>query len=100
MALLALSENSWAGAPAAPADGFDKTKLTSNTSTPSISVVFSSTDRVLGPPETPQTFDINDLDYSGPVEGQPYQKRRPSRGFLRGRRPYFGLLFPRGYYNR
>jgi hypothetical protein len=95
MALITLSE-----APDAPVDGFDETKLLPNTSTPSISVVFSSTDRVLGPANAPQDFDINDLDYSGPLNNQPYRKRRPQRGFLRGRRPYFGLLFPRGYYNR
>jgi len=87
-------------APGAPIDGFDKTKLQPNTLTPFISVVFSSTDRVLGSANAPQNFDINYLDYSGPLNNQPYSRRRPSHGFLRGRRPYFGLLFPRGYYNR
>ena len=95
MALITLSE-----APDAPIDGFDETKLQANTATGFISTVFSSIERVTGPAETPQTFDINDLDYSGPLNNQPYRKRRPQRGFLRGRRPYFGLLFPRGYYNR
>lgn len=95
MALITLSE-----APDAPIDGFDETKLQSNTATGFISAVFSSLDRVTGEAGTPQNFDINNLDYSGPLNNQPYQKRRPSRGFLRGRRPYFGLLFPRGYYNR
>lgn len=95
MALITLSE-----APDAPVDGFDKTKLKPNTETGFISTFFSSTIRVTGPKEEPQNFDINDLDYSGPLNNQPYSKRRPSRGFLRGRRPYFGLLFPRGYYNR
>ena len=92
MALITLSE-----APDAPIDGFDETKLQANTATGFISTVFSSSDRVTGPANAPQDFDINDLDFSGTA---PYQKRRPSRGFLRGRRPYFGLLFPRGYYNR
>ena len=95
MALITLSE-----APDAPIDGFDETKLQPNTATGFISTVFSSIDRVTGEAETPKNFDINDLDFSGPLNDQPYQKRRPSRGFLRGRRPYFGLLFPRGYYNR
>ena len=95
MALITLSE-----APDAPIDGFDGTKLQANTATGFISTVYSSLDRVTGEAGTPQNFDINNLDYSGPLNNQPYQKRRPSRGFLRGRRPYFGLLFPRGYYNR
>ena len=94
MALITLSE-----APDAPIDGFDETRLQPNTATGFISTVFLYW-RVTGPAETPQTFDINDLDYSGPLNNQPYRKRRPQRGFLRGRRPYFGLLFPRGYYNR
>ncbi len=95
MALITLSE-----APDAPVDGFDETKLQPNTATGFISTEFSSIERVTGPADAPQNFDINDLDYSGPLNNQPYSKRRPSRGFLRGRRPYFGLLFPRGYYNR
>ena len=95
MALIALSE-----APDAPIDGFDETKLQPNTATPFIATVFSSIDRVTAEAGTPNNFDINNLDYSGPQNNQPYQRRRPQRGFLRGRRPYFGLLFPRGYYNR
>ena len=95
MALIALSE-----APALPVDGFDETKLQPNTATAFIATVFSSIDRVTAEAGTPNNFDINNLDYSGPQNNQPYQKRRPQRGFLRGRRPYFGLLFPRGYYNR
>jgi len=95
MALITLSE-----APDAPIDGFDEAKLQPNTATPFIAAVFSSIDRVTAEAGTPNNFDINNLDYSGPQNNQPYQKRRPQRGFLRGRRPYFGLLFPRGYYNR
>ena len=95
MALITLSET-----PSLPADGFDKTKLQPNTATGFIATVFSATARVTAPASTPQNFDINNLDYSGPQNNQPYQKRRPQRGFLKGRRPYFGLLFPRGYYNR
>ena len=95
MALITLSE-----APDAPIDGFDEAKLQPNTATPFIAAVFSSIDRVTAEAGTPNNFDINNLDYSGPQNNQPYQRRRPQRGFLRGRRPYFGLLFPRGYYNR
>jgi hypothetical protein len=95
MALITLSE-----APDAPIDGFDETKLQPNTATAFIATVFSSIDRVTAEAGTPNNFDINNLDYSGPQNNQPYQRRRPQRGFLRGRRPYFGLLFPRGYYNR
>ena len=95
MALIALSE-----APDAPVDGFDETKLLANTATGFITTEFSSIERVTGEAEVPQNFDINDLDYSGPLNNQPYSRRRPQRGFLRGRRPYYGLLFPRGYYNR
>ena len=95
MALITLSET-----PALPVAVSDTTKLVANTATGFIATEFSSLARVTGPGEAPQNFDINDLDYSGPLNNQPYQKRRPQRGFLRGRRPYFGLLFPRGYYNR
>ena len=95
MALITLSE-----APSLPADGFDETKLQPNTATPFIATVFSSINRVTAEAGTPNNFDINNLDYSGPQNNQPYQKRRPQPGFLKGRRPYFGLLFPRGYYNR
>ena len=88
MALITLSET--------PADGFDETKLQPNTATAFIATVFSATARTTAPSGTPQTFNINNLDYSGPQNNQPYQKRRPQPGFLKGRRPYFGLLFPRG----
>ena len=95
MALITLSETH-----SLPTDGFDETKLQQNTATGFIATVFSATARVTAPSGTPQTFNINNLDYSGPQNNQPYQKRRHQRGFLRGRRPYFGLLFQRGYYNK
>ena len=76
--------------------GFDPTKLVANTATAVITPDFSSLNRVSGPPNTPQNFDIEDLDKGS----SPRERRRSARGFLRGRRPYFGLLFPRGYYNR
>ena len=92
MAVITLSE-----IPSSSIDPFNETKLQPNTNTDFISIVFSSIDRVTGPAYPSKTFDINDLDSS---IDQPYQKRRSNPGFLRGRRPHRGLLFPRGYYNR
>lgn len=56
-----------------------------------LQLVFSSVVRL---PVAPRNFNINDLD--SPVSGE----KRAERGFLFGRRPPRGLLFPRGYYNR
>jgi len=91
MANITLSET-----PDTVVSGFNKTKLVPNTATAVITPDFSSTDRVAGPPNTPQNYDIENLDKGS----SPRERRRSERGFLRGRRPYFGLLFPRGYYNR
>ena len=91
MANITLSET-----PDTVVSGFDQTKLLPNTATAVITPDFSSTDRVSGIANTPLNYDIEDLD-----KGEsPRERRRSTRGFLRGRRPYFGLLFPRGYYNR
>lgn len=92
MAAITLSET-----PSSAIDPFDETKLQPNTNTGFISVVFSSTTRVIASARTPVNYNINNLDVS---DDQPYQKRRPQLGFLRGRRPNRGLLFPRGYYNK
>ena len=92
MAVITLSE-----IPSSSIDPFDETKLQPNTNTDFISIAFSSIDRVTAPARSPINYDINDLDSS---IDQPYQKRRSNPGFLRGRRPHRGLLFPRGYYNR
>jgi hypothetical protein len=89
MANITLSET-----PGAAVDGFNDTKLIANTSTPVITPTFSSLERVSGPANAPQNYNIADLDAPGSGD------RKNDRGFLRGRRPYFGLLFPRGYYNR
>lgn len=89
MANILLSET-----PQSAVSGFNKTKLTANTATGFISAVFSSLQRVAGPADAPKNFNISDLD--SPGSGT----RQTVRGFLRGRRPFFGLLFPRGYYNR
>tara|TARA_B100000902_G_scaffold391906_1_gene443346 strand:+ start:2457 stop:2732 length:276 start_codon:yes stop_codon:yes gene_type:complete len=91
MANITLSET-----PDTVVSGFDQTKLLPNTATAVITPYFSSLDRVSGIADTPQNYDIEDLDRGE----SPRERRRSTRGFLRGRRPYFGLLFPRGYYNR
>lgn len=76
-------------------NGFDKTKeMVSTTQTRVVEPIFSSIERVSGPPDEPQNFNIDQLD--SPGSGI----KVAERGFLRGRRPQFGLLFPRGYYNR
>jgi hypothetical protein len=89
MANITLSET-----PGSALSGYNKTKEVSTTSTPFIEPVFSSIDRVAGPPDTPQNFNIAQLDAQGTADNTSI------RGFLRGRRPFRGLLFPRGYYNR
>ena len=91
MANITLSET-----PDTVVSGFDSTKLVANTATAVITPEFSATSRASGPPVASQNFDIADLDKGD----SPRERRRSERGFLRGRRPYFGLLFPRGYYNR
>ena len=91
MANITLSET-----PGAAVSGFDTTKLIPNTDTPVINPVYSGIARAIGSADAPQNYQITDLDKGL----SPRESRRSSRGFLRGRRPYFGLLFPRGYYNR
>ena len=93
MANITLSET-----PDTVVSGFDpiQTRLVANTATAVITPEFSGTVRASGPSEAPQNFDIQDLDKGA----SPRERKRSERGFLRGRRPYFGLLFPRGYYNR
>lgn len=80
--------------PTTAASSFDKTKKIPTTATAVITPSFSSIDRVAGPPEAPINFNITQLDAPGTGT------RDAVRGFLQGRRPYFGLLFPRGYYNK
>ena len=64
------------------------------TATPFITPVFSSLERVSSNIATSQNFNIANLD--SPVTGN----RSSAPGFLTGRRPKYGQLFPRGYYNR
>ena len=75
--------------------GLDKTKLgVENTTTAVINPIFSSQSRVASTADAPHNFNISEL--SPPPSG----KRSLKRGLLRGRRPNFGLLFPRGVYGR
>jgi len=90
MANITLSET-----PGSALSGYNKTKEVPTTSTSFIEPVFSSIDRVFGPPDAPQNFNISQLDAQGVAADN-----TSIRGFLRGRRPFRGLLFPRGYYNR
>lgn len=80
--------------PGSAIDPFSTNRLIANTSTKVINAVFSSLERVAGPANTPKNFEISQLDAPGTGT------RQSIRGFLRGRRPFRGLLFPRGYYNR
>jgi hypothetical protein len=64
------------------------------TATPFIDPIFSSIYRVSSNIAISQNFNINNLD--SPVTGN----RSSVPGLLIGRRPKYGQLFPRGYYNR
>lgn len=64
------------------------------TNTPLINPIFSSIERVSSNIAISQNFNINNLD--SPVSGN----RSSVPSILTGRRPRFGLLFPRGYFNR
>jgi hypothetical protein len=64
------------------------------TNTPLINPIFSSIERVSSNIATSQNFNITNLD--SPVSGN----RSSVPGLLTGRRPKYGQLFPRGYYNR
>lgn len=68
--------------------------LQPTTATAAITPVFSSVTRASSTASAPTNFNINDLITSS------VGNRSSERGFLIGRRPDSGLLFPRGYYNR
>ena len=68
--------------------------LQPTTATAAITPIFSSVVRASSTASAPANFNINDLITS------PVGSRSSERGFLTGRRPHSGLLFPRGYYNR
>ena len=92
MANITLSDYGTVGA---AVSGIDLAKFGKpTTSTASITPTFSSVTRVASPALSPTNFNIADL--TPPALGG----RRSDRGVLTGRRPTYGLLFPRGYYNR
>ena len=64
------------------------------TATPLIDPIFSSIYRVSSNIAISTNFNINNLD--SPVTGN----KSSVPGLLTGRRPKYGQLFPRGYYNR
>jgi hypothetical protein len=91
MALITLSEQ-----PSSSVTGFNNSVMfQQTTATPSVSPIFSSVDRVANNIAINRTFDINNLNPNNPV-----QSNSSTPGVLTGRRPIFGLLFPRGYFNR
>lgn len=64
------------------------------TATPSIDPTISSVARTSNNVAISSNYNINNLD--SPVTGN----RSSTPGILTGRRPTFGQLFPRGYFNR
>lgn len=91
MALITLSEQ-----PSSPVTALNAAVVfKQTTSTPSVSTIFSSTDRVSNNIAITKTFDINNLNANNPTGNN-----SSTPGVLTGRRPRFGLLFPRGYFNR
>lgn len=64
------------------------------TNTPLINPIFSSIERVSSNIAITKNFNITNLD--SPVSGN----RSSVPSILTGRRPKYGQLFPRGYFNR
>jgi|SaaInlV_120m_DNA_3_1039746.scaffolds.fasta_scaffold00540_8 hypothetical protein len=88
MANITLSET-----PDTAASGYDQIRFLANTATAVITPEYSGVDRIASSVSTPYNYNIDDFESaSSDVSAR--------RGFLTGRRPSFGLLFPRGYYNR
>ena len=88
MANITLSET-----PDTVVSGYDQTRFLANTATAVVTPDFSSVERSTTNVSTPFNYDIADFESAS-------SDMRARRGFLTGRRPSFGLLFPRGYYNR
>tara|TARA_B100000902_G_scaffold16678_1_gene20033 strand:- start:130 stop:396 length:267 start_codon:yes stop_codon:yes gene_type:complete len=74
--------------------GFPTTELIANTNTDVISPVHSGSSRSQSTATNPKNHLISDI--ANGVTGDHSSRR----GFLLGRRPHLGLLFPRGYYNK
>jgi hypothetical protein len=72
----------------------DITKTQPTTATPLIDPILSSVNRVSNNIAFSLNYNINNLD------SPPTGNRPAVPGVLTGRRPKFGQLFPRGYFNR
>jgi hypothetical protein len=77
--------------PSSPVACRNKTKHFIQTSLGALNIVFSSIVRLI---ESPRNFNINQLDSFS------LGNKKSEAGFLKGRRPSFGLLYPRGYFNK
>ena len=76
------------------ASGFSTTQLIANTNTDVIPTVYSGTSRSQSTATNPQNHLMSDMaDGAG-------GSHSAEGGFLTGRRPHEGLLYPRGYYNK
>lgn len=81
--------------PSTATTAIDTTKhFQATTATLSINPTFSSVTRTSNNIAFGQNFNISNLD--SPTTGN----RSSTPGILTGRRPRFGQLFPRGYFNR
>lgn len=72
----------------------DTTKTQATTATSFVNPTLSSIIRVTQNTPTYKNFNISNLD--SPVTGN----RSSTPGVLTGRRPIYGQLFPRGYFNK
>jgi len=90
MAEIILSET-----PSTAVTSIDSTKyFQATTATPLINPIFSSVVRVSNNEAFSKNFNISNLD------SPPTGNRPATPGILTGRRPKYGQLFPRGYFNR
>jgi hypothetical protein len=76
------------------ASGFSTTQLIANTNTDVIPTVHSGTSRSQSTAKNAVNHLISDM--AGGAGGS----HSADGGFLTGRRPHEGLLYPRGYYNK
>jgi len=74
--------------------GFTSTSLVANTNTSFIAPLFSGDARTTGSAPPGTNYQVNLLGYGATGD---YSS---DKGFLTGRRPHDGLLYPRGYYNK
>lgn len=74
--------------------GFSTTQSIANTNTDVIPAVYSGISRAQSTATNPLNHSMSDMA-SGAGGSHSVES-----GFLRGRRPHEGLLYPRGYYNK